>query len=185
MSRIQVNLEGVEPQGSRDFTPFPVGDHLAEVMSMSEEESSAGNAMLVWEWEGLDDATRGMTVKSYCSLLDDALGNLRQHGEALGLMNGEDFDADPDEVVGMKAILTITHTKRRNRDTGEPMIFANVTEVTAYEEPAAAPARPSARPAARAAAAPARPATRTARPAPAAPRSSRRTPTDEIDDLPF
>jgi len=125
MVRITLNLDDV---GS-SFTIIEPGRYPARVVDIEERESSTGNPMLVWSWELEGDRDySGREIKSFTSLQDHALFSLKQHLEAFGI-SGE-VDLDTDKLIGKTAMLTITKTKTRSRNTGEEIEVNRVSLVS-------------------------------------------------------
>jgi hypothetical protein len=113
MVRITLNLDDV----GNSFTLIEPGRYPARVVGIEEKESSTGNPMLVWSWELEGGDYSGQEIKSFTSLQDHALFGLKQHLEAFGV-SGE-VDLDTDKLIGKTAVLTITKTKTRSKNTGE------------------------------------------------------------------
>ena len=124
MVRITLNLDDV---GS-SFTIIEPGRYPARVVDIEEKESSTGNPMLVWSWELEGGDYSGQEIRSFTSLQDHALFGLKQHLEAFGI-SGE-VDIDTDKLIGKTAMLTITKTKTRSRNTGEEIEVNRVNLVS-------------------------------------------------------
>lgn len=125
MVRITLNLDDV---GS-SFTIIEPGRYPARVVDIEEKESSTGNPMLVWSWELEGDCDySGQEIRSFTSLQDHALFGLKQHLEAFGI-SGE-VDIDTDKLIGKTAMLTITKTKTRSRNTGEEIEVNRISLVS-------------------------------------------------------
>jgi len=124
MVRITLNLDDV---GS-SFTIIEPGRYPARVVDIEEKESSTGNPMLVWSWELEGGDYSGREIRSFTSLQDHALFGLKQHLEAFGI-SGE-VDIDTDRLIGRTAMLTITKTKTRSRNTGEEIEVNRVSLVS-------------------------------------------------------
>lgn len=136
MVRITLNLDDV---GS-SFTIIEPGRYPARVVDIEEKESSTGNPMLVWSWELEGGDYSGQEIRSFTSLQDHALFGLKQHLEAFGI-SGE-VDIDTDKLIGKTAVLTITKTKTRSRNTGEEIEVNRinlVSPMTAKRAAATAP----------------------------------------------
>lgn len=124
MVRITLNLDDV---GS-SFTIIEPGRYPARVVDIEEKESSTGNPMLAWSWELEGGDYSGREIKSFTSLQDHALFGLKQHLEAFGI-SGE-VDIDTDRLIGKTAMLTITKTKTRSKNTGEEIEVNRVSLVS-------------------------------------------------------
>lgn len=124
MVRITLNLDDV---GS-SFTLIEPGRYPARVVDIEEKESSTGNPMLAWSWELEGGDYSGQEIMSFTSLQDHALFGLKQHLEAFGI-SGE-VDLDTDKLIGKIAMLTITKTKTRSRNTGEEIEVNRVNLVS-------------------------------------------------------
>lgn len=121
--RIRLNLDEIP-----DFIPVDPGRHKAKLTGCEKEVSSAGNDMLVWDWEIKGGDSNGRTIRSYTSLLEDALSGLKMHLKALGYGEGE-VDVDTKKLIGKMAVLVVTARKYRDRETGEEKIGSSVSSV--------------------------------------------------------
>ena len=138
MVRITLNLDDV---GS-SFTLIEPGRYPARVVDIEEKESSTGNPMLAWSWELEGGDYSGQEIMSFTSLQDHALFGLKEHLEAFGI-SGE-VDIDTDKLIGKTAMLTITKTKTRSRNTGEEIEVNRVNLVSPMAAKRAAAAAPPA-----------------------------------------
>lgn len=120
--RINVNLNDIP-----DFVSVDPGRHRAKLVECNEEESQAGHDMLVWNWIITEGDNEDRTIKSYSSLLEHALGNLKMHLQAFGY-TGE-VDVDTRKLHGKVAILVVTKRKVRSRETGEEIDLSSVSNV--------------------------------------------------------
>lgn len=105
------------------------GVYRAKLIDVEETESSAGNPMLAWTWEILGKENAGAEVKSFTSLLPNALFGLKGHLSALGVQSGK-VKMNTDKLLGRKATLTIVKID----DGGEKN---RVNKVAKYTKPTA------------------------------------------------
>lgn len=124
MVRITLNLDDV----GNTFTIIEPGRYPARVVDIEEKESSTGNPMLAWSWELEGGDYSGREIMSFTSLQDHALFGLKEHLEAFGI-SGE-VDIDTDKLIGKTAMLTITKTKTRSKNTGEEIEVNRVNLVS-------------------------------------------------------
>jgi len=122
--KIHVNMGNIP-----DFVAMEPGKHRARLVSCEEEESSKGNPMYTWSWEGIEGDNEGLTIKSYTSLLDNALGGLKRHLLAFGFDEDYEGDVDTRKLVGKTALLIVTMRKFRDKDTGEEREGSSVKSV--------------------------------------------------------
>lgn len=122
MPKIKVNMDEIP-----DFQSVAPGRHRSKLTSCEEATSNAGNDMLTWEWEVIEGEQKGNTIKSYTSLLDDALGGLKNHLKAFGF-SGE-VDVDTKTLVGKTAIIIVVERKYRDKDTGEEKTGSQIKTV--------------------------------------------------------
>ncbi|RLG78438.1 MAG: hypothetical protein DRO14_00445 [Thermoprotei archaeon] len=125
MPKIVIDLSNAESA----WEAIPSGKYVAQLLSTEERESSSGNPMLVWQWEIALGEHAGRQIRSYTSLQEHALFNLKQH---IAAFVKEELDGvwsgDTDDFVGRRALLTITTERRRGRD-GEERDFNRVSRV--------------------------------------------------------
>lgn len=112
-----------------DFVAMEPGKHRARLVSCEEEESSKGNAMYTWTWEGIEGDNEGLSIKSYTSLLENAMGNLKRHLLAFGYDEDYEGDVDTRKLIGKTALLIVVMRKFRDRDTGEEREGSSVKSV--------------------------------------------------------
>ena len=130
MPRIKVNLGEIESGGFAQVEP---GKWRAELVDCEEQESRAGNPMLVWTWEVKEGPSEGSTIKNFTSLQDHALFGYKETVTALGVPDDYEEELDTDRLIGREAILTIGTRKDRDRNTGEEREFASVNRVDSAE----------------------------------------------------
>jgi len=123
MVRIALDLDEVR-MGGGNVEP---GTWRAKVLTIEEEESSTGNPMLTWEWGVQEGPSQGETIRSWTSLLDNALGSFKNHVEAFGY-SGK-VEVDTDEIEGQEAMIVVAMRKRRNRETGDEQEFPSIIAV--------------------------------------------------------
>lgn len=120
--RIQVNMDEIP-----DFQMPDPGKHRAKLEECVNDVSQAGNDMLVWNWIVMGGDSDGLTIRSYTSLLPDALGGLKRHLAAFGFDG--DVDVDTRKLHNRTAILIVVKSKYRDRNTGEEKEGVSVDNV--------------------------------------------------------
>lgn len=100
---LRIDLSGVE--GRVNFTE---GDHLLEVMEVTQEEGTKA-AYISWKFKATeDDESAGAIVYNNTSLSEQSLWNLRTLLEALGVeIPDSEMEIDLDELVGLQVMGTI------------------------------------------------------------------------------
>lgn len=126
--KIKVNLDEIP-----DFVSVAPGKHRARLEECDEDVSQAGNDMLVWGWKVIEGEEEGRTIRSYTSLLEDALGGLKTHFAAFGYTEGI-ADVDTDDFIGKTALLVVTKHKYRDRDSGDEKEGTSVANVLPDEK---------------------------------------------------
>jgi hypothetical protein len=116
---VSVDFEGVEAGGRS----CPDGTYSAEITSVDEEESQAGNDMLVAKWKILDGKGKGAVIWDNLSLTPQALWRFKGLLEALEVeVPDSAMDIDLDDLVGQTCTIEITNEpyegKQRPRVTG-------------------------------------------------------------------
>ncbi len=122
MVKLNLNLDDIP-----DFVGMDPGKHVCKLLDCTKEVSSKDNDMLVWEWEGTEGENEGKTIRSYTSLLDNALSGLKTHLKAFGFDG--DSQVDTDKLKGKKALLVVVMRKYRDRDSGEEKEGSSVSNV--------------------------------------------------------
>ena len=121
MARIRVDMDEIP-----DFVSMSPGRVRAKLVEAEEDVSQAGNDMIVWKWVGVEGENEGLTINSYTSLLDNALGGLKTHLKAFGYEGV--VDVDTRKLQGETVILVITSRKYRD-SSGEEQEGASVANV--------------------------------------------------------
>lgn len=99
---ISLDLSKVEGRVS-----FTEGDHLLEVMEVTQEEGSKA-PYLNWKFKAAEGECEGAIVYNNTSLSEQSLWNLRTLLEALGVeIPDSEFDIDLDELVGLEVMGSI------------------------------------------------------------------------------
>lgn len=131
--RITVNLD--------DYSDFPEplepGKYVCILDDVEDAVSKQGNQMYVWDWEVIEGEKRGRTARSWTVTEEGKDFSFVQHLKGFGL-SGELDDFKLKDLVGRKALLTITRTTSKD-DTGEERVFANVKRVDPIEGGGAKP----------------------------------------------
>ena len=120
--RLRVNLDDIP-----DYAGPEPGKHRAKLTEVEEDVSSKGNDMWVWHWEVIEGESEGTTIRSYTSLLDNALGGLKTHLKAFGYEG--DVDVNTKDLHGRTALLVCSKRKYRDRDTDEEKEGVSVSNV--------------------------------------------------------
>lgn len=147
---VSVDFEGVEAGGRS----CPDGTYEAEITSVTEEESSAGNDMLVAKWKVLSGKGKGAVIWDNLSLTPQALWRLKGLLEALEIEVPDGaMDLDIEDLVGKTATIEITNEtyegKQRPRITGYGSEGQAEGEQEETEEEDEKPAKKSAKKAAK------------------------------------
>jgi len=115
---VSVDFTGVEAGGR----PCPDGTFKCEVQSISQEESSTGNPMLVAKFKVLQGKGKGAIIYDNLSLQPQALFRLKALCEALGIEADAATDLDLDEFVGQEVVIDVENEtyedKKRPRAAG-------------------------------------------------------------------
>lgn len=130
---ISVNMEGVEAGGKS----IPDGTYPAEIIEVTEEESSNGNEQLKVVWQFTGGSVKGSKLFDWISLVPQALWRLRGMLETIGVEVPDGvMNLDLDDLVGGAAMLEVTNEpyngKKRPKVTGYASIEAD--EETAEDE---------------------------------------------------
>ena len=100
---LKVDFTNVEPGGK-----VPEGDYPVRVREVTVEESSSGNPYLKWVFEIIDGRYKGRILYHNTSLQPQALFNLRNTLEALGMEVPQAVvELDLDNLVGLKAAVSV------------------------------------------------------------------------------
>ena len=116
---VSIDFEGVEAGGRA----CPDGTYEAEITSVTEEESSAGNDMLVAKWKILSGKGKGAVIWDNLSLTPQALWRLKGLLEALEIeVPDGTMDIEIEDLVGQTCTIEITNEtyegKQRPKVTG-------------------------------------------------------------------
>ena len=127
MVKLKYNLDEISSSA------YDTGRVRAKLKSVKKKPSRAGNPMLVFTWQIQTGPQKGQKISSYPSLMDNALGNLKEHLEALGLSGT--VSKSSDSLLGKTAVLVIAESP--GRDGGRP--YVGVAQVlpkgSSLEEP--------------------------------------------------
>lgn len=111
MANLKIDLTGVDT-----IETVEAGKYVAKVVDVEETESKQGNPMLAWSWEIQDKEYEGVILKSFTSLMPNALFGLKGHLVALGMNATGKLSFDTKKLHGKKAILTVSkNDEDRNR----------------------------------------------------------------------
>src|SRR5690606_8210092 len=100
---LKIDFTNVEPGGK-----VPEGDYPVRVKEITLEESSSGNLYLRWVLEIIDGKHKGKVLYHNTSLQPQALFNLRNTLEALGMEVPQAVvELDLDNLIGLKAAVSV------------------------------------------------------------------------------
>lgn len=111
------------------------GKYKARLVKCEQTLSSQKNPMLVWTWKILDGTEKDKEIRSFTSLLPNALSGLKAHLEAFGL-TGE-VDLDTALLIGRNVVIVVIAREGETRE-GIPATFSNVGAVLPSDGPAMA-----------------------------------------------
>lgn len=80
---LAVDFSKVESGGGR--IRIPEGDYRVKVAAVKQQESKAGNQMLVWDFEFVEGKAKGKKIRDRTVLTAEALWKLKQLLEAMGI----------------------------------------------------------------------------------------------------
>ena len=112
---LSIDFSGVESGGGRAVDD---GEYVAEVTSVTEEESEGGNPYLAWKWKITENGdAKGATIYDNTSLLPQALWRLKGLLEVLGFdVPDSAMTLDLKSLIGKKATLEITNEEYRGKN---------------------------------------------------------------------
>lgn len=131
---LAVDMTGVEAGGKS----IPDGNYEAEIVEVTEEESSNGNEQLKVVWQITDGKMKGTKIFDWVSLTPQSLWRLRGLLETIGqdVPDGM-MNIDLDDLVGSSAQLEVTNDeyngKKRPKVTGYGPIEAESEEAESEE----------------------------------------------------
>lgn len=129
------------------FAAIPKGRYVARLDSVSEEDSSAGNPMLVWDWSVVGGTYHGKELRSWTSLLPQAIGiGCKEHFQAFGgrWSAGDVLVAKARGFLGKRASLFVTQFTRIDRESGDERISNKVSNVFPLQDDSGAGSTPAA-----------------------------------------
>lgn len=101
MARLKYNLDEISAYGVEP------GRYRARVMKIEQTMSkSSHKPMLVWTWKIIAGPEKGKEIRSYTSLAPDALANMKNHLEALGLKGK--VNAETSSLLKKVAVIAVT-----------------------------------------------------------------------------
>jgi hypothetical protein len=118
--KLKYNLDEI-----KDFAVAP-GRHRARLVKVEQTLSQQGKPMLTWHWKIVSGPEKGSEIKSWTSLVENALSNLKNHLEAFGL-SGQ-VNKDTSALIGKYVILVVGTRVGVNR-SGDEQEFSNVMTV--------------------------------------------------------
>lgn len=124
MVKLSYNLDEIKEFG------YEPGRARAKLQSVKKQKSRSGKPMLVFEWKILTGENKGNKISSYCSLQENALSNLKQHLEAMGLKGK--VNKSSDDLIGRQVVLVISE---QNSSDGSDRSFVGVSRVLPKNAP--------------------------------------------------
>ncbi len=119
MAKLNYNLDDIP-----DAPVIPKGRYKLRLMSVVKQQSSKGNPMLVWMWKIVSPGKmKGVRIKSWTSLLENALSGLKMHLLALG-KKGK-VKGNTDKLVGLRVVGVIGKRIGRNQ-MGQKTEFSSI-----------------------------------------------------------
>lgn len=98
--RLTYNLDDIQ-----DFPTIDSGRYKAKLLKCTKAISSTKKPMLVWEWKLISGSQKGITIRSWSSLAENALGQLKQH--LLAFKFKGEVNANTDKLIGKTVVLII------------------------------------------------------------------------------
>ena len=120
MVKLQYNLDEIQ-----DFN-LEAGLYRAKLIKVEQTLSSKKKPMLIWYWKIVSGAEKGKEIRSYTSLVETALGNLKNHLMAFHLKGK--VSTNTGKLIGKYAILVVAVTPS-NQPGREGTMFSNVAAV--------------------------------------------------------
>lgn len=102
---------------AHDYVVLPAGVYAVRLIDVEERISRDGAAFLLWHFEVVETEYAGASLTGVTSLRMGATARARQWAEALlgrRLTRGEEIDTD--QLVGRRALATVTTIEREGRE---------------------------------------------------------------------
>ncbi len=118
--KLSYNLDAI-----KDFN-VSSGKQRAKLLKVEQSMSSRNKPMLVWTWRLVTGPDKGKEIRSYTSLVKNALGNMKNHLMAFKL-HGK-VSTDTHRLIGKYAILVISQ-KPSTQEGKEGTTFSAVNSI--------------------------------------------------------
>lgn len=119
---VKVDLSGVESSQKA----IPEGEYVVSVNDASIESSSKGNDYIKFEFEVIEGSHKGAKLYHNCSLLPQALFNLKNVLEALGFdIPTKAFDLDLSDLLGLECEVEVGHETFEGKKKARILEFIN------------------------------------------------------------
>lgn len=119
---VKVDLSGVESSQKA----IPEGEYVVSVNDASIESSSKGNDYIKFEFEVIEGSHKGAKLYHNCSLLPQALFNLKNVLEALGFdIPTKAFDLDLSDLLGLECEVEVGHETYEGKKRARILEFIN------------------------------------------------------------
>lgn len=99
MPRLKYNLDEITS------ISVPPGTYRARLVKCEQTLSRSKNPMLVWHWKIASGDEKGKELRSFTSLLENALFGLKEHLEAFGLRGK--VSSDTSQLIGRYVTLVV------------------------------------------------------------------------------
>ena len=131
MTKLDYDLDDIQ-----EYAVEP-GKYRARLVKVEEGMSKAKKRMLIWHWKILSAGnTKDGEIRSWTSMQENALGNLKTHLEGLGFKGK--IKTDTSRLIGRIAILIVAITTVTN-DQGVDRDFSNIIDVRRAKKSKQAP----------------------------------------------
>jgi len=120
MAQLKYNLDEIS-----NITVEP-GRYRARLTKCEQTLSTTKNPMLVWHWKIVSGDEKSKEIRSFTSLLDNALGTLKNHLEAFGFTGKVNLDTG--KLIGRYATIVVALREGKTRE-GVDAEFSNVVAV--------------------------------------------------------
>ena len=119
---VKVDLSGVESSQKA----IPEGEYVVSVNDASIESSSKGNDYIKFEFEVIEGSHKWAKLYHNCSLLPQALFNLKNVLEALGFdIPTKAFDLDLSDLLGLECEVEVGHETFEGKKKARILEFIN------------------------------------------------------------
>ena len=128
---VKVDLSGVESSQKA----IPEGEYVVSVNDASIESSSKGNDYIKFEFEVIEGSHKGAKLYHNCSLLPQALFNLKNVLEALGFeIPTKAFDLDLSDLLGLECEVEVGHETFEGKKRARILEFINPEDSDVEED---------------------------------------------------